>query len=388
MTRRLALLLLIICLSVAGCGAPFWSTPGYDGTVYIEEYKDRLGYSRLDADQRELYGALYAAVVETMDEDSTVPVHSEEGTIHQPGVTVPLPTPIVAEDIARLEQAVAYFQYDNPTFFHIDTTHYATAQRRGYYVNVTLLFTHTATERKTAAKALERAVEDILAGRPDTADEYLTQLYLHDKLNAICTYDDTAAAGDRHDYPHARSAYGALVEGKAICGGYTQAMTLLLQRCGIAATHVMGMDGDHVWNLVRINGHYYHMDATWNDTDDRGYHLYFNVTTKGIMETHPLDEAANNLPACDSVADNYHRRTGVYANIRDKEVLAENIATAMKNGNGLIEIATRPEAYEYTLLFLKNSGQVKEAVAAYGVELWDYHLYSMADQHKLFMHRK
>ena len=396
MTKRrlpaaVAALLLLIPLS--GCADWLALSTGvaYDGDKYRDEFENRWGYTRLDADGQALYGALYTAVTDTFDAATTVTVEGEEPTF---GVDVPLPTPVPVEDTVYLEQINTCFQFDNPQFFHISTTRYATTTRTidgvEHYTSLSLLFTLSPEERTAAKAELESAVAVILAGKPDTDDQYLTELYLHDRLTAACTYDHEAAAGDRHGDPAARSAYGALVEGSAICGGYTQAMTLLLQRCGIPVTYVMNEDGEHVWNLVQINGQAYHLDATWNDTDDRGYHSYFNCSTEEMAVTHDMRDASH-LPACDATKDNYYRRTGIYTTIRDSEVLAQQIAAALKNGDEMIEILTRPEAYEYCLLFLKNPGKVTAAVNAEltgsGRTMWEYELYSMADEHKLFLHK-
>ena len=394
----------ILCLSAllivmhSGC-AQFGGLAGdYDSDKYEDAYSDRWGYTRLNAEGKELYGALYTAVTDTFDTDSTVTIPDEENPDNQVvtyGVEVPLPHPIPVTDTARLEQINTCFQYDNPQFFHLCSTRYVTSTGRiggkEYYTSLTLLFTHSVTERVAAKAELEAAVTGILSERPDTTDQYLTELYLHDRLTALCTYDDAAAQGGRHDDPNARNAYGALVEGTAICGGYTKAMTLLLQRCGIASTHIISRDGEHVWNLVEINGRYYHLDATWNDTDDCGYHLYFNCSTDELTSKHLIGEDQNNLPLCDATQDNYYRRTGIYANVRDSEVLAEKIADAVKQGDDVIEIFTRPEAYEYCLLFLKNQAKTFEQVNPYladsGQTMWDYALYSMQDEHKLFLHK-
>ena len=389
-----ALAAVLLLFSLTGC-ADWLSFPAdatYDSDKYLEEFANRLGYSRLDADGQALYGALYTAVTDTFDSDSTVTVDDQPPAY---GVNVPLPSPIPVEDAAYLEQVNAYFQYDNPQFFHICTTRYATTTRtvggEEYYVSLSLLFTHSPEERATAKAQLDAAVANILADRPDTDDQYLTELYLHDRLTAACTYDEEAATGDRHGDPYARSAYGALVEGKAICGGYTQAMTLLLQACGIPATYVMSEDGEHVWNLVRVNGYYYHLDATWNDTGDRGYHPYFNCSTEELAATHDIRTAHSDLPTCDATRDNYYRRTGIYATIRDSDVLAQQIAAAVNDGQDVVEILVRPEAYDYCLLFLKNQTKtiqaVNAALANTGGQMWEYELYSMAEEYKLFLHK-
>lgn len=386
-----ALVLLCHLTGCAGLGKLFSTNP-FDSNKYKDEFVGRPGYARLDAAGQELYGTLYTAVTDTFDTDSTVMMNGTQSTY---GIQVTLPTPIPIADAAYLEKITACFQYDNPQFFHVSTTRYATntatIDGEKQYVSLALLFTLAPQERVAAKQELDAVVEDILAHRPETDDPYLTELYLHDRLTAICTYDNEAATADQHSNPHARSAYGALVEGTAICGGYTQAMTLLLERCGIPATYVMNKAGDHVWNMVEIGGQFYHLDATWNDSNDQGYHLYFNCPTEELSPTHDIATENNDLPVCHATTDNYYRRTGIYAKVRDSEVLAKQIAAAILQGQDVIEILARPEAYEYCLLFLKQNSRVMTAVNAElvssGTAMWEYDLYSMADEHKLFLHK-
>ena len=46
----------------------------------------------------------------------------------------------------------------------------------------------------------------------------------------------------------------------------------------------------HDWNIVRIDGVYYHLDVTWNASvpDKAGYvrHKCFNISDKTIMKAH------------------------------------------------------------------------------------------------------
>ncbi|KUP22069.1 stalk domain-containing protein [Paenibacillus sp. DMB5] len=66
---------------------------------------------------------------------------------------------------------------------------------------------------------------------------------------------------------------GALLKGVAVCQGYAEAMKLLLDKAGIENTIIIGEANGakgwegHAWNLVKLDGEYYHVDTTWNDRD-------------------------------------------------------------------------------------------------------------------------
>ncbi len=84
-------------------------------------------------------------------------------------------------------------------------------------------------------------------------------------------------------------AYGPLLQGFGICGGYSDAMQLFLDKLGIKSYRVAS--NTHVWNIVYVNGNWYHLDLTWDDPvttngtqilDDK----YFLIDTKTL---HSLD---------------------------------------------------------------------------------------------------
>lgn len=58
-----------------------------------------------------------------------------------------------------------------------------------------------------------------------------------------------------------------------VCDGYARCYRILMNKAGVKTYYVHGSDTnpdsdkaiDHAWNLVLINGYYYHVDATWDD---------------------------------------------------------------------------------------------------------------------------
>ncbi len=66
--------------------------------------------------------------------------------------------------------------------------------------------------------------------------------------------------------PH--SAYALFFEGQAVCQGYALAAHAMLEQSGIETKYVVGfVNGNeaHAWNLVKVDGKWYHLDTTWND---------------------------------------------------------------------------------------------------------------------------
>lgn len=114
---------------------------------------------------------------------------------------------------------------------------------------------------------------------------------IHDYL---CDNIEYEAAEDDSDIR--RTAYGALVEGKAVCQGYSVSLYRLLLEAGIDNRIIYGTGvsdftegGPHTWNIVKLDGEYYNMDVTWDDsTLSRDYFLV--PEGEGFEEEHIADD--------------------------------------------------------------------------------------------------
>jgi len=90
---------------------------------------------------------------------------------------------------------------------------------------------------------------------------------IHDYIIDNTTYDEELAENltqDKETYKYqSHIAYGPLIEGYAICGGYSDAMAIFLNKLGIENFKVA--NSYHVWNYVLIDDNWYHLDLTWDD---------------------------------------------------------------------------------------------------------------------------
>lgn len=84
-------------------------------------------------------------------------------------------------------------------------------------------------------------------------------LYAHDYLASICYYKDESGS-------LVSSAAGPLSNGYGICGGYSNAMMVMLKHLGIDCLEEISSSMYHIWNYVKIDGEWYQLDVTWDDT--------------------------------------------------------------------------------------------------------------------------
>ena len=158
----------------------------------------------------------------------------------------------------------------------------------------------------------ELAKEEVITAFHDRVEEILSEttapgmsqvemaLSLHDYLVLHCAYDWNVANGNPASSNNVYTAYGALMEGNAVCQGYAMAYNLLLNKVGIETDYVTSVipeRGSHGWSLVEIGEKWYHVDVTWDDPtwnfsgskhDLPGFcrHDYFLVSTETMEKDH------------------------------------------------------------------------------------------------------
>lgn len=154
---------------------------------------------------------------------------------------------------------------------------------------VQLSFSSTACDDDTLARyraeTMERAaaVHDALweSGylRDDMSQYELARAYFV-WLCENCVYDGGAVGDDSVSH----LAYGALVNGVAVCDGYTGAYNLLLRLEGIECTSLF--NEDHIWTVAVLDGVSRHIDVTWGDQGARAELEFFGMTEEQSRQKH------------------------------------------------------------------------------------------------------
>lgn len=114
----------------------------------------------------------------------------------------------------------------------------------------------------------------------------------HDYLVNTVMYDEERASqiekglDDNFKY-NSHKATGPLLEGMALCSGYSDAMKLFLDRLEIPNYKVSNKN--HIWNLVYLDGKWLHLDLTWDDpvTSDKSnvlLHKFYLIDTDVLLK--------------------------------------------------------------------------------------------------------
>lgn len=159
--------------------------------------------------------------------------------------------------------------------------------------------------QEAGIKAHQIIDEIIEEGMTDLEKEEAIYRYLIDNIQ----YDFQQYREDTPTKEDPGNIYGALVHGWAICDGYAHAMKVLGRLAGLDCIYIMGevINSDlHAWNMINLDGKYYHLDATW---DDGGNNLptdydFFNISDINMMYLGGRIWDAD-YPRTEEIDDNY-----------------------------------------------------------------------------------
>ena len=124
------------------------------------------------------------------------------------------------------------------------------------------------------------------------------------------------------DYDHSlkwSSAESALTRKLGTCQAYESAYSKLLTAAGITNAETRDTYDGHTWNAMKLDGKWYQVDCTWDDTKDNYYnfdqtHLYFGLTDELMALAHnghdQIYTASGYGTRSTSLADNYFVRNG------------------------------------------------------------------------------
>lgn len=194
---------------------------------------------------------------------------------------------------------------ENPDLFYVPTSPSYTG-----YVNSTTILRYNpsylfsdADELDAAVEEVEESVDYYLSGVEESWTDIQKARYLHDMIATQCSYAPLPS-----DNEMIYTAYGVLAERSAVCQGYSLAYELLLDRVGIESTMISSSSMNHAWNMVKLDGNYYHTDVTWDDpTADnlgRAQHSYFMLSESAFASDGKHYGWEGNLEANDTTYDN------------------------------------------------------------------------------------
>ena len=196
-------------------------------------------------------------------------IESYSTTVDISGLNIPYN----ADNLASLRSAMSATFNENPQFFYVSNGYrysYSTTTFKSIILSYEDEYVITGTttpnigaidvDVKLYNDGVNYAMESVTSSMSDMEKI----LALHDWLVRECDYDyENYKAGTIPQDSY--SAKGVFMKGSAVCNGYALAYSALMQKIGISSYVVTSTSMNHAWNLVYLNGNWYHIDATWDD---------------------------------------------------------------------------------------------------------------------------
>lgn len=206
------------------------------------------------------------------------------------------------------------YTLDHPEIFYVDFSYLSirvgiqrgtyvatlgTGRAENYYVADG--FTNEA-DVNAAVFQFNKNIADLIKGAEQVSDDFekvrfINQLLIDKITYSFCSSYDNGQTIYLPEAAYIHSAYGALVNGKAVCEGYAKAMKVLLDKlqipCVLVSGYAQGLEANgyepHMWNAVKLDGHWYGIDVTWNDGEGLHPEGYFLLGNANMQKEHIED---------------------------------------------------------------------------------------------------
>lgn len=159
-------------------------------------------------------------------------------------------------------------------------------QQGGYFLSYTMQYNETQEQSQRVRTFAQYRVMQL--GIESATDEEKVEAINKD-LKEMLEYKSTGAITDH-------TAFGAMTNGTAVCQGYALLADEMLRQAGVTTRVITGTATDpytgvqdsHMWNAVKIDGEWLHVDITWNDAYPYS-NPYLLLTAEEMAKDHSYD---------------------------------------------------------------------------------------------------
>ena len=282
--------------------ASFFTEPDEKNTIYSSNKSNgNFFYEQLNETQKIIYNGLQ----ESKDKLTSGTYKIEFGNEFYDILSKENGSEVLGDDY---QTAIEAFTHDNVDLFYLNVTKMylnmetkkkafkttynvfiAPEEGQNYFANGF----NSESDVKIAIQKIEQ--EKAFVKSKLTGNTYKDIKIIHDYLVDNLNYDESNQSIGTY------SIYGAFVDKKCVCEGYTRAFKYLADMAGIncvliqgTATNTEGKTEKHAWNAVYLNGFWYLIDTTWDDPIIVGrgivlantHYKYFLKGTKSFSNDH------------------------------------------------------------------------------------------------------
>ena len=302
--------------SVSDNGEETAEEPLSEIELLMREQEGQYAYTLLPKDEQRMY----AEILKVLREYGTEYTLSTTNT----------------ERIADVFQCVLN---DHPELFYVEGYVFTQYTKGDEVVEIRFSGTYNMPIEEIAGMqtAIKQYVETFRQGLWENMSEYDKVKYVYEYVINHTEYNMEAK--------YNQSICSVFLNGESVCQGYAKAVQYLLDGLSVQNTLVIGTvnNGEgHAWNLVKVDGSYYYVDATWGDASYQASGVsstesisrkpsinydFLCVTTQQLEKTHTIQNTVP-MPRCVDTTSNYYQKENCYFTVYDKEHLRQVFDTA------------------------------------------------------------
>lgn len=312
--RKIAFVIGLNMLILSGCGNEIKEMLGFEDVELVDEKKISYSISQIIGKMETLPADTEPGFrYEQLNEDEKTVYRELAEGISNYSEEIKISCKINEKSLRKVYEAVIYSE----KFQMFCTTRaykYSYMQEEDIVDNIVPCYNFSCDEYEKVRSELEKTLISVKLEISADMSEYEKVKKIHDYIIRKCDYADLSRCTEEEitekmEREHFGDAYGALIRGDAICEGYSRAFKYICNSLDIGCELINGTgDGtDHMWNLVRIDGKWYHVDVTWDDPVINGVsdestivYDYFCLPDEKILEDHIIEEGILLYPRCEN----------------------------------------------------------------------------------------
>jgi len=256
------------------------------------QYSSTYYYDQLTTSEKNLYDALNAMCLDYISSTTNGITKTVDGDLQPMTAFVPYSnmTSNEAYNVALI------FMFSEPEYYFLDDSAIMNTTSNTNYLSLGMYSNYLdGTTRSTTTSALKSKLDTWTSQVQSQTGDYAKAKEAHDLIASNVTYNN-------NDYE--QSIISFLNSGTTVCTGYTKMYELLCDAAGLESLCVTS--NEHAWNKVEINGAWYNVDCTWDDSDPGIIYTYFAKSDSTMLKGNSLHNVQSywytytKLPSCNS----------------------------------------------------------------------------------------
>lgn len=271
-----------------------------------------------------------------------------------------------------LKGSILKVQYTYPDAYCIGKTF-----RYGYHGEAVFIMLNYIDSTDNVQKRLrlyKAFKEDILSLITEDMTDFQKAVTVHDYIVMNLKYDTSYNVYD---------AVNMALGGSGVCQGYAQMFyDICVNELGMGCGFAVGQnktpgDAGHIWNVINIDGAWYHTDATYDDplfrdsetkalTDAplRVSHNYFLISDEKLKSINPNDSIdRENIECAVECSDTYYDENRPWDDSSSAQIIVNDGAIYYISGN---KIMKKSDAEEVVCVITEGENHIEAGIGIYG----------------------